>query len=118
MYRFTDATSNAGAGTPVCAEATAAIRRIATDRTMGLVLRRITLLRLCYTSIGFSRFHEVCQAEDTSTSTGVFVSRNCRQKCCWTAALEKQLGLKLVKVKGIPVDVLVIDHVDKVPTDN
>jgi uncharacterized protein (TIGR03435 family) len=33
-------------------------------------------------------------------------------------ALEKQLGLKLVKVKRIPVDVLVIDHVDKVPAEN
>ncbi len=33
-------------------------------------------------------------------------------------ALEKQLGLKLVKAKGVPVDVLVIDHVDRVPTEN
>jgi len=30
-------------------------------------------------------------------------------------ALEKQLGLKLVKVKDVPVDVLVIDHVEKAP---
>jgi uncharacterized protein (TIGR03435 family) len=36
----------------------------------------------------------------------------------WSEALEKQLGLKLVKVKRIPVDVLVIDHVDKVPAEN
>ena len=33
-------------------------------------------------------------------------------------ALEKQLGLKLVKVKTVPVDVLVIDNIDKVPTEN
>ena len=30
-------------------------------------------------------------------------------------ALEKQLGLKLVKVKDVPVDMLVIDHAEKVP---
>jgi uncharacterized protein (TIGR03435 family) len=34
------------------------------------------------------------------------------------AALEKQLGLKLEKVKDVPVDVIVIDRVDKVPTEN
>jgi uncharacterized protein (TIGR03435 family) len=34
------------------------------------------------------------------------------------AALEKQLGLKLVKVKDVPVDVIVVDQVDKVPTEN
>jgi uncharacterized protein (TIGR03435 family) len=33
-------------------------------------------------------------------------------------ALEKQLGLKLVKAKNVPVDILVIDHADKVPTEN
>jgi uncharacterized protein (TIGR03435 family) len=33
-------------------------------------------------------------------------------------ALEKQLGLKLVKSKGVPVDVMVIEHADKVPTGN
>jgi uncharacterized protein (TIGR03435 family) len=33
-------------------------------------------------------------------------------------ALEKQVGLKLVKVKAVPTDVLVIDHVDKLPTEN
>ena len=33
------------------------------------------------------------------------------------AAFEK-LGLKLVKVKDVPVDVLVIDNADKVPTEN
>jgi uncharacterized protein (TIGR03435 family) len=33
------------------------------------------------------------------------------------AALEKQLGIKLVPRKG-PVDVLVIDHVDRTPTPN
>jgi uncharacterized protein (TIGR03435 family) len=33
-------------------------------------------------------------------------------------ALEKQLGLKLVKVKSVPVDMLVVDSVDKVPTEN
>jgi hypothetical protein len=34
------------------------------------------------------------------------------------AAIENQLGLKLVKVKSVPVDVLVIDRLDKSPTDN
>ena len=33
-------------------------------------------------------------------------------------ALEKQLGLKLVKAPSRPVDILVIDHADKVPTGN
>jgi uncharacterized protein (TIGR03435 family) len=33
-------------------------------------------------------------------------------------AVEKQLGLKLAKVKDVPVDVIVIDRVDKVPTAN
>jgi uncharacterized protein (TIGR03435 family) len=33
-------------------------------------------------------------------------------------ALEKQLGLKLVKAKDVPVDVVVIDHAEKVPTGN
>jgi uncharacterized protein (TIGR03435 family) len=33
-------------------------------------------------------------------------------------ALEKQLGLKLVKVKDAPVDVLIVDSADKVPTEN
>jgi len=34
------------------------------------------------------------------------------------AALEKELGLKLVKTKGVPVDVVVVDHMDKLPTEN
>ena len=33
-------------------------------------------------------------------------------------AVEKQLGLKLVKVKDVPVDVLIVDSADKVPTEN
>jgi uncharacterized protein (TIGR03435 family) len=33
-------------------------------------------------------------------------------------AIEKQLGLKLVKVKDIPTDILVIDSADKVPSEN
>ncbi len=33
-------------------------------------------------------------------------------------ALQRQLGLKLVKVKDIPLDVIVVDHVDKTPTAN
>jgi uncharacterized protein (TIGR03435 family) len=33
-------------------------------------------------------------------------------------AMEKQLGLKLNKVQDIPLDVIVIDRVDKVPTAN
>jgi uncharacterized protein (TIGR03435 family) len=33
-------------------------------------------------------------------------------------ALEKQLGLKLVKVRDAPVDMLIVDSADKVPTEN
>jgi uncharacterized protein (TIGR03435 family) len=33
-------------------------------------------------------------------------------------ALQKQLGLKLVKAKDIPVDVIVVDHAEKTPTAN
>jgi uncharacterized protein (TIGR03435 family) len=33
-------------------------------------------------------------------------------------AVEKQLGLKLVKTANVSVDVLVVDHADKVPTEN
>ncbi len=34
------------------------------------------------------------------------------------AALQKQLGLKLNKVKDVPLDVIVVDRVDKIPTAN
>jgi uncharacterized protein (TIGR03435 family) len=34
------------------------------------------------------------------------------------AALEKQFGLRLVRAKAVPVDVIVVDHADKVPTEN
>lgn len=33
-------------------------------------------------------------------------------------AVQQQLGLKLQKVRDVPVDVLVIDHVDQTPTEN
>ncbi len=33
-------------------------------------------------------------------------------------ALEKQLGLKLVKSKGFALDTIVIDHIEKMPTEN
>ncbi len=33
-------------------------------------------------------------------------------------ALQKQLGLKLVKVKDIPLVVLIVDRADKTPTAN
>lgn len=33
-------------------------------------------------------------------------------------ALEKQLGLRLERTKNIPLDVIVIDHADKIPTAN
>jgi uncharacterized protein (TIGR03435 family) len=33
-------------------------------------------------------------------------------------AVEKQLGLKLVKVRDISVEVLIVDNADKVPTEN
>ncbi len=34
------------------------------------------------------------------------------------AALEKQLGLTLRKVKDVPVDMIVVDRADKIPADN
>lgn len=34
------------------------------------------------------------------------------------AAIEKQLGLKLVKAKEVAVDVLVVDHAERVPSEN
>ncbi len=33
-------------------------------------------------------------------------------------ALEKQLGLKLVKSKNVPVSFLVVDYADQMPTEN
>jgi len=33
-------------------------------------------------------------------------------------ALQQQLGLKLQKVKDVPIDVLVVDHIDQMPTEN
>jgi uncharacterized protein (TIGR03435 family) len=33
-------------------------------------------------------------------------------------ALEKQIGLKLVKTKAVPLDLIVVDHVEKIPTGN
>jgi uncharacterized protein (TIGR03435 family) len=33
-------------------------------------------------------------------------------------ALQDQLGLKLVRVKEVPLNMLVIDHIEKIPTDN
>jgi uncharacterized protein (TIGR03435 family) len=33
-------------------------------------------------------------------------------------AVQKQLGLKLVKVRDIPVDMLIVENADKVPTAN
>jgi len=34
------------------------------------------------------------------------------------AAVQQQLGLKLQKVKDVPIDVLVVDHIDLTPTAN
>lgn len=34
------------------------------------------------------------------------------------SAIEKQLGLKLVKAKDVSVDVLVVDHAEKIPSEN
>jgi uncharacterized protein (TIGR03435 family) len=34
------------------------------------------------------------------------------------AAIEKQLGLKLIKTSAVPVDIIVVDHIDKQPTPN
>lgn len=34
------------------------------------------------------------------------------------SAVERQLGLRLKKVKDTPVDIFVIDHAEKVPIDN
>ena len=33
-------------------------------------------------------------------------------------AIEKQLGLKLEKTSDVPADLIVVDHVDKIPTEN
>jgi uncharacterized protein (TIGR03435 family) len=33
-------------------------------------------------------------------------------------AVEKQLGLKLIKSKGFPLDTIVIDHIEKTPSEN
>ncbi len=33
-------------------------------------------------------------------------------------AVERQLGLKLVRAKGFPLDTIVIDQMEKVPTEN
>ena len=33
-------------------------------------------------------------------------------------AVQKQLGLKLVKVNNVPVDMLIVDNADKIPTAN
>jgi uncharacterized protein (TIGR03435 family) len=33
-------------------------------------------------------------------------------------AVEQQLGLRLVKAKGFPLDVIVIDHAEKAPVEN
>jgi uncharacterized protein (TIGR03435 family) len=33
-------------------------------------------------------------------------------------ALQQQLGLKLQKIRDVPVEVLIVDHVDQTPTDN
>src|SRR5262249_7588555 len=33
-------------------------------------------------------------------------------------ALERQLGLKLIKVKGFQLDTIVIDHIEPTPTEN
>lgn len=33
-------------------------------------------------------------------------------------AIQKELGLKLVKTKDVPVDIIVVDRVDKIPTAN
>lgn len=49
---------------------------------------------------------------------GAMVPRASEGGITLSEALEKQLGLKLVKVKSVPVDVLVIDHIDKLPTEN
>jgi len=33
-------------------------------------------------------------------------------------AVEQQLGLRLVKINGIPLDAIVVDHIEKVPIEN
>jgi uncharacterized protein (TIGR03435 family) len=33
-------------------------------------------------------------------------------------AFQQQLGLKLTKVADVPVDVMIVDHVDQMPTEN
>jgi uncharacterized protein (TIGR03435 family) len=34
------------------------------------------------------------------------------------AALQKQLGLKLNKLRDVPLDMIVVDRVEKIPTAN
>jgi uncharacterized protein (TIGR03435 family) len=34
------------------------------------------------------------------------------------AAIQKQLGLRLDKMPGVPVDIIVVDSVDKTPTED
>ena len=36
----------------------------------------------------------------------------------YVAAIQEQLGLRLVKVRDVPIDVLIVDNADKVPTEN
>jgi uncharacterized protein (TIGR03435 family) len=49
---------------------------------------------------------------------GAMIPRASEGGITLSEALEKQLGLRLVKVKSVPVDVLVIDRIDKTPTEN
>jgi len=50
--------------------------------------------------------------------TGAPVARDPGEAPSIFTAVQKQLGLKLQKVQSVPVDVLVVDSADKVPTDN
>lgn len=53
-----------------------------------------------------------------SGEAGVTVASDPGEAPSVFTAVEKQLGLKLQKVKDVAVDVLVIDSADKVPTEN
>jgi uncharacterized protein (TIGR03435 family) len=62
-------------------------------------------LRLMFT-MGLTPSQEAAGASEPTGAPTIF------------AALQDQLGLKLVKTKNVTEDLLVIDHVDKIPTRN
>ncbi len=58
------------------------------------------------------------QFEGTMTGSAPAASDQGTDSLSIFTEIEKQLGLKLVKTKGVPVDILVIDHAEKTPEEN